>query len=272
MTDPDIRRWLRRQMTGEVGHVGLAIVREGAEAIRTALGRLAGSGIGLAVVDATSDDDLLAIGSAVDGHALVTGGSGIALGLPANFRAAGLIGAGGSAFSGQRGPAVVLSGSCSAQSLRQVEAHAADHPALAIEPGAVLAGVMTPAMATGFAMKHEGELPIIHSTATPEAVSAAQQRFGKDAVAAGIERFFAELAVGLVNAGFTRLAVGGGETSGAIVTALGIGAFAIGPEIDPGVPALAIEGRPLAMALKSGNFGGLDFYEKACAMLEGTQP
>jgi uncharacterized protein YgbK (DUF1537 family) len=272
MTDPDIRRWLRRQMTGEVGHVGLAIVREGAVAIRTALGRLAGSGIGLAVVDATSDDDLLAIGSAVDGHALVTGGSGIALGLPANFRAAGLIGAGGSAFSGQRGPAVALSGSCSAQSLRQVEAHAADHPALAIEPGAVLAGAMTPAMATGFAMKHEGGLPIIHSTATPEVVSAAQQRFGKDAVAAGIERFFAELAVGLVNAGFTRLAVGGGETSGAIVTALGIGAFAIGPEIDPGVPALAIEGRPLAMALKSGNFGGLDFYEKACAMLEGTQP
>jgi uncharacterized protein YgbK (DUF1537 family) len=166
---------------------------------------------------------------------------------------------------------VALSGSCSAQSLRQVEAHAADHPALAIEPGAVLAGAMTPAMATGFAMKHEGGLPIIHSTATPEAVSAAQQRFGKDAVAAGIERFFAELAVGLVNAGFTRLAVGGGETSGAIVTALGIGAFAIGPEIDPGVPALAIEGRPLAMALKSGNFGGLDFYAKACAMLEGTQ-
>jgi 3-dehydrotetronate 4-kinase len=90
-----------------------------------------------------------------------------------------------------------------------------------------------------------------------------QARFGPEKVAQTIERFFGELAARLVNDGTTRIVVGGGETAGAVVGALGVEQFRIGPEIDPGVPVLAVEGRPLRMALKSGNFGSVDFFDKA---------
>jgi uncharacterized protein YgbK (DUF1537 family) len=272
MTDPDIRRWLRRQTTGAVGLVDHAVVRAGANTIAAALARAADADERLVVVDATSDSDLIAIGAAIAGHRLVTGGSGIALGLPANFRAAGLITGGQTSFRGLAGPAVALSGSCSAQSLAQVAHHAARHPALAITPDAVLDGAMTIEMALEFALENFERQPIIFSSAAPDAVAAAQGRHGKEKTATAIERFLGSLAVALVENGVTRLAVGGGETSGAVVTALGVGAFVIGPEIDPGVPALGVEGRGLNMALKSGNFGAVDFYDKAFAALGATDP
>jgi uncharacterized protein YgbK (DUF1537 family) len=269
MTDPDIRRWLRRQTEGEVGHVTHATVRQGAEAIRQALDAEAGQGRRLIVVDAGLDADLLAIGEAIASDRLVTGGSGIALGLPANFRKAGLLAGEARPFLGQQGSAACLSGSCSVQSLKQVAVHAASHPALAILPDEVLSGAMTVERAGEWALSRIAAQPLVYSSATPEAVRNAQERHGREKVAGAIEGFMADLALALVAGGVTRLAIGGGETSGAIVTGLGISAFAIGPEIDPGVPALGVEGRPLALALKSGNFGAEDFYEKALKALAG---
>jgi uncharacterized protein YgbK (DUF1537 family) len=269
MTDPDIRRWLRRQTEGEVGLVTHATVRAGADAIRRALDAEAGAGRRLIVVDAGLDADLLAIGEAIASDRLVTGGSGIALGLPANFRKAGLLAGEARPFAGQPGPAACLSGSCSVQSLRQVAAHAASHPALPILPDEVLSGAMTVARACAWALDRIDAQPLVYSSATPDAVRQAQERHGREKVAGAIEGFMADLAKALVAGGVTRLAIGGGETSGAVVTGLGISAFAIGPEIDPGVPALGVEGRPLALALKSGNFGGDDFYEKALGALAG---
>ncbi len=74
----------------------------------------------------------------------------------------------------------------------------------------------------------------------------------------------------LVGAGVKRLVVAGGETSGAVVSALGIRAFEVGPEIDPGVPALRTDSTPsLGLALKSGNFGAPDFFDKALRALGG---
>jgi len=112
---------------------------------------------------------------------------------------------------------------------------------------------------------------MVFSSANPQSVKAAQQKFGQARLAEAIESFLGSLAVKLAGAGVTRLVVGGGETSGAIVTALGAKAFIIGPEIDPGVPALAIIGSPVRLALKSGNFGSLDFYEKAARILAGER-
>lgn len=269
MTDPDIRRWLGLQARGEVGLVAYPTVRGGAEAVRAALAQEAAAGRRLVVVDAVVDQDLVAIGEAVAGAALVTGGSGVALGLPANFRRAGLLAGAGSRFRGAQGPAVALSGSCSTQSLAQVEAFKAGHPALALDPDAVMSGAMTADKALAFAREHLGAYPLIYSSAAPDAVRAAQGRHGREAVASAIERLMGDLAGALVQAGVERLVVGGGETSGAVVSALGVKALAIGPEIDPGVPALSVEGRPLALALKSGNFGALDFYEKAARALAG---
>ncbi len=269
MTDPDIRRWLRRQTKGDVGLVPYATVRGGSAGIRAALAAEQASGRRLVVTDAVADADLIAIGEAIAEHRLVTGGSGIALGLPANFRKAGLLSGRGTTFTGAEGPVVALSGSCSQQSLKQVEHFTATHPALAIAPDAVMSGAMDSGKAFAFAMERLSNYPMIYSSAAPEAVKAAQSQYGREAVAERIERLFAELAVRLAEAGVTRIVVGGGETSGAVATALGGKAFAIGPEIDPGVPALAVEGSAIRLALKSGNFGAVDFYEKAARVLAG---
>jgi len=104
----------------------------------------------------------------------------------------------------------------------------------------------------------------------PETVAAGQARYGGANVAHALEDLFASTARALVAAGTRRLVIAGGETSGAVVSALDIEAVEIGPEIDPGVPALLAPGaRPLALALKSGNFGAPDFFAKALAILKG---
>ena len=113
-------------------------------------------------------------------------------------------------------------------------------------------------------LKNDGTNPLVYSTADPGTVSNAQAAFGREKVAATIERFFGELAQALVDSGVRRLVVGGGETSGAVVKALSVRSLRIGAEIDPGVPALVAERNgPLGLALKSGNFGAIDFFAKA---------
>lgn len=269
MTDPDIRRWLRMQTAGEVGLVPFGTIRQGPKAIRLALDAEQAAGRRLIVTDALADADLEALGEAVAGDRLVTGGSGIALGLPQNFRRHGLLSDVGSTFRGQSGPGFALSGSCSLQSLRQVVAYAEHHPVLEISPDAVMSGKVTAKSVAGFAVEHIADEPMIYSSADPASVRDAQDRHGRDTVAAALETMMGDVARLLVSAGVSRLVVGGGETSGAVVKALGVSAFFIGPEIDPGVPALAVEGRPLAIALKSGNFGGVDFYARALEALKG---
>jgi uncharacterized protein YgbK (DUF1537 family) len=131
-----------------------------------------------------------------------------------------------------------------------------------------MAGELTVSAAMAFVQDNLPRSPVIHSTADPEEVGRAQNRFGRQPLAEKIERFFGELAMELRKNGVVRLAVGGGETSGAVVTALGLENLLIGPEIDPGVPALeSLGGRTMRLALKSGNFGSVDFYEKALRAL-----
>jgi 3-dehydrotetronate 4-kinase len=268
MTDPDIRRWLSLQCKGDVGLVPYATVRRGHGAIAAALETEAAAGRRLVVVDAVVDEDLLAIGAAIAGHKLVTGGSGIALGLPENFRRAGELREGTGGFEPIAGPGVALSGSCSPASLAQVDAHLANHPGLPVTADDLLAEKLTVENAAAFVQRHRGETPIVYSSADPEAVRQAQARHGGKLVADAIEGFFGALAARLVEDGVTRIAVGGGETSGAVVGELGVDRFVIGPEIDPGVPALATKRpRPIRMALKSGNFGAPDFFAKALARL-----
>lgn len=268
MTDPDIRRWLRRQTRGEVGLIGYPTVRQGGEAIGAAIEAETAAGRRLVVVDALTDADLRTIGRAVAGHRLVTGGSGIALALPDNFRQAGLLSGRPAEFSPLSGPGVALSGSCSPASRAQVKRHLDRHPGLAVEAEAIIKGSTAIEEAVEFVRRNRNARPIVYSTSEPGTVKQAQARFGQARVAEAIESFFGALAKRLAENGIRRLVVGGGETAGAVVTALGVDRFRIGPEIDPGVPALAAEGRmPLRMALKSGNFGSLDFFDKALAAL-----
>jgi uncharacterized protein YgbK (DUF1537 family) len=271
MTDPDLRRWLRRQCEESVGLVPWAMVRQGGAALRAALEAAADRAERLVIVDAVSDDDLLAIGDACAEAPLLTGGSGIALGLPRNFIRQGLATGKGSAFQGVDGPEAILAGSCSRATLQQIEVHRKEHPVLQVEVEAVMEGAVTPEALAAFMHGHEGEAPLVYSSAPSEKVRALQAAHGREAIAAALDALFAETAARLVYDGVRRLVVAGGETSGAIVSALSLDALAIGPEIDPGVPALAAaDGRPLALALKSGNFGAPDFFAKALRTLSGS--
>ena len=271
MTDPDLRRWLAQQSQEPVGLVPWPIVRQGGAALRRALDDAAARSERLVIVDAISDDDLLAIGEASTEAPLLTGGSGIALGLPRNFIRQGLATGKGSAFQGSDGPEAILAGSCSKATLAQIEAHRQGHPVLQVEVEAVMEGAVTPEALAAFVHDHEGQAPLVYSSAPPEKVRALQEVHGREAIAAALDALFAETAARLVYDGVTRLVVAGGETSGAVVSALSLDALAIGPEIDPGVPALAAaDGRPLALALKSGNFGAPDFFEKALRTLAGN--
>jgi len=264
MTDPDIRRWLARQTTGEVGLVDHSIVKQGPSTIAAALKNAAET---LVVVDAGSDEDLIAIGRAARDARLVTGASGVAMALPENFRSLGRLSETRQDFHGLAGPGVVLSGSCSAMTQRQVEQYVATHPHRKIPVDALLAQRDVVGELLEFAWDHRAGSPVIFSSASPDEVAALQRRYGREILASRLEALFGELAVGLQQEGFERIVVAGGETSGAVVTALGILRFALGPEIAPGVPALVADGVPLAMALKSGNFGGEGFFADALETL-----
>ena len=266
MTDPDIRRWLARQSRGEVGLIEQSVVARGPEAVRSALEAADAT---LVIVDAISDQDLLTIGLAVIDAPLITGGSGVAMGLPANYRARGLLKGGTAAFPTSPGRGVVLSGSCAPSTRQQVDIFRADHPSFAIDIDALMAGVDVAGAARAFALGASDAAPLIFSSAEPPTVAEAQQRYGADALARAIEAMFARLAQTLAADGMTRIVVAGGETSGAVVSALGVSRFAIGPEIAPGVPALAAVDGPLRLALKSGNFGQPDFFARALDVLGG---
>ena len=199
----------------------------------------------------------------------MTGGSGIALGLPDNFRAAGLLQAGAApdAVPHVEGLSAVVSGSCSAATRAQVAAMAARHPALKLDPLSDPDAQVRDALA--WAGERLGRGPVlVYATASPEEVRAAQERLGTEVAAARVEDMLAGVARGLVERGVRRLVVAGGESSGAVVQALDVKALRIGPQIDPGVPCTVTVGeRPLALALKSGNFGGEDFFTKALEVM-----
>jgi 3-dehydrotetronate 4-kinase len=266
MTDPDVRRWLGRQVKGQVGHIPFSTVRRGPDAVAQAFAVEAAAQRRLVVADAVDDEDLLTLGKALAGHKLITGGSGIALGLPMNFRAVGLLSDIEAHLPLARGPAVALCGSCSTASRQQVESYLDEAAGLRIDPAELVSGQMSAQSAAAWVLQHqaEGMAPIVYSTADPATVIGAQQALGKDKTAGAIERFFGDLARLLADAGTRRIVVGGGETSGAVVEALDLESLRIGAEIDPGVPALVAERNgALGLALKSGNFGSHDFFAKA---------
>lgn len=269
MTDSDIRRWLSRQTKHPVGLVAWPVVKHGVAAIREALDAAASRDEHLVIVDAVDDEDLIRIGEACAGAPLLSGGSGIAIGLPQLMIARGQASRQGGAFAGQHGPGAVLAGSCSKATLSQIAHYGQSHPAFAVDVPALLEGRVTAEKVIKFVHDNRDRSPLVYSSAAPERVRALQDQYGQMQVAHRLEKLFSDVAVKIVDAGVTRLVVAGGETSGSVVAGLGLDAVAIGPEIDPGVPALATEGaRPIALALKSGNFGSEDFFAKALRMLE----
>lgn len=271
MTDANLVRVLQQQVKGKVGLVEAASVLKGEAAIRARFAELRRHGCSFAVVDAISDADLREIGAACADLPLLTAGSGVALGLPQNFRRAGLLTdtAAADALPATGGLRAVVAGSCSLTTQAQVAAMSARHPAFRVDPCALAGGQDVVGQALAWARPRiRAEPVLIYATDTPESVSAIQARLGAEKAGALVEDALAAIARGLVDMGVGRLIVAGGETSGAVVQALGIAGLRIGPEIDPGVPWTTtlgenVLGKPLALALKSGNFGTTDFFLKA---------
>lgn len=272
MTDANLVRVLQAQCRRKVGLIDHRVVAAGADAVRARIAALRAEGVGLAILDAVSNDDLLRAGPALADLPLVTAGSGVAIALPANFGVTASSTAG--TLPPARGLQAVVSGSCSQATLRQVQAfRATGRPAFVIDPLWVAQGHDVAGEALAWAGERLADGPVlIYSSAEPAAVQAVQGQLGVAAAGERVEQALAAVARGLVALGVRQLVVAGGETSGACVQALGVRQMRIGPQIDPGVPwchaqapGAGTEG--LHLALKSGNFGGDDFFTRALALL-----
>lgn len=261
MTDSDLRRVLARQTEWPVSHVPISTTLGGADALEKAL---ALSGRSMVIVDAIRDQDLIDIGKAARSRRLLIGGSGIALGLPANFDLVSDL----PDWAGLSGPGAVLSGSCSRATRQQVETYRLNAPSRELLAEGIMAGTYALGELVEWAMVQR-QAPLLYSSADPAVVLAAQERFGQREVACAVEQLFADLARALVEAGVRRIVVAGGETSGAVVAGIGASALEIGPKIAAGVPAVKVRDRDVVLALKSGNFGGPQFFAEALTALEG---
>ena len=273
MRDANLVRVLQRQSKGKVGLIPFATVTRGVDAIKAALAAAQRAGFRLMIADAIDDEHLRTLGEALADAKLVTGGSGIALSLPDNFRRRGLLGNSALAerLTAPRGKPVLLVGSCSAATRGQVKtAIEAGVPALKIDPLSVASGEQTAVSVASWVVSNTTQRPaLVYSSDEPQAVEAVQARLGRAAAGSLVEHLLAEVGRLLRDSGFSRFIVAGGETSGAVVEALGVRSLRIGPEIAPGVPWTRSVGIPdLALALKSGNFGAPDFFLKAWDLLD----
>jgi len=273
MHDANLVRVLGRQTALPVGLVTIDTVALGESAVRQAFAAQRAAGKRILVVDTLQDADLRTIGAACSDMPLVTGGSGIAMGLAANFVKAGKVAPRQrqTHMAAPKGRAVVLAGSCSVATRGQVAAaQAAGLPTLALDVDALLIDQQTAASLAAWAMAQpQDSIPVIYSSAAPATLLAIQARLGQHGSGALVEATLAEVGHLLQGAGFSRYLIAGGETSGAVVAALGVTTLEIGPEIAPGVPwTRSIFGPDLVLALKSGNFGAEDFFLKAWTLLQ----
>jgi len=245
MRDSSLVRVLAAQTRRKVSLIPCEVMDAGASAIRARLEGLSG----FAILDAVRDEHLVAAGEACRDMKLTTGGAGLAMGIA---RALGVKRRSASALPRVAGAAVVLAGSCSQATLRQIAAFGG--PAFRIQPERIDVDA-----AVRFATQN-GDHPLIYASAPPEGIVPGKGE--------AIEHAFRQIARELARQGVRKFVVAGGETSGAVVEALGVRALAIGPEIDPGVPWTAAQGgEPYLLALKSGNFGSPEFFAKALEMV-----
>ena len=272
MTDANLVRVLQAQTHRKVGLIDHTVVAQGEAAITRRIADLKNQDVGIAVVDAVSNDDLMRLGQALKAMPLVTAGSGVAIGLPQNFGLAPSSQA--SALPAATGWQAVVSGSCSVATNAQVAAFTqTGRPALALDPlkiandASLGKDLVADVLAWAGPLLKVGPV-LIYSSATPESVKAVQKQLGVDEAGALVERTLAAIARGLVGLGVRQLVVAGGETSGACVLALNISQLQIGPQIDPGVPwchahTATADAAGLHLALKSGNFGSENFFSQA---------
>lgn len=274
MHDSNLVRVLGRQSRDKVGFVDLATVVRGPDAIRKRVAALAGEGYHSAIIDAVFDHELEAIGQAALDYELSVGASGMGLGLARGLIASGKVKDASSSTMESKpigGPVACLAGSCSQATLAQIAEAEKTMAVLRLDPEKIVKGGSEVQRALDWAKDNLGKSPIlIASSSTPDQVSTLQARHGRDVAGHAIEQAMADISEGLMSQGVRRLIIAGGETSGSVVDRLSIPAFLVGPEIATGVPVLRTIGAErgdMIMALKSGNFGGPDFFNDAVRLV-----
>ncbi|ULR47258.1 3-oxo-tetronate kinase [Rhizobium sp. K102] len=276
MHDANLVRVLARQSRGAVGLIDLAAIAAGPAAAKAKLDALSTTGVTMAIADAIFERDLETLGEVALETPVSTGASGLGLGLARALVRSGRISGRTTAEDAIRpvgGLSAIIAGSCSHATLRQLEVAERLMPVLRLDPERLLAaGPDEIAAAISWAGDRISAGPVVvAASAAPETVSRLQSQFGREASGYAIETATSIIAAELVERGVRRLVVAGGETSGAAVDKLAIPAFLIGPEIAPGVPVLRTVGNAqgdMLLALKSGNFGGEDFFAAALAMMQ----
>jgi len=268
MLDSNLMRLMEAQASGKAGNIPAGIIDRGVEAVREAFKNLRAAGVRYAVVDTLTDEHLTVLGQAVEGLSLVTGGSGLGAGIARAFssRNGGKAGDASAAGAPPGGKTIILSGSCSTMTNRQVAVYSSEAPAYALDVLKCLGGAQNYAEeVAGWISGQAGSIlaPLVYATTDPEGLAVVQKTHGAEAASAAVEAFFSHLAKLLAGAGFDHFIVAGGETSGVVVQSLGISGFHIGPQIAPGVPWVRAVNVPLSLALKSGNFGDEQFFFKA---------
>lgn len=257
MTRSRVRDLLAPQTTQAVSEIPLAVVRAGVDALRAAID---GAAPGCLVVDAVTDDDLRVIAAASEHLRLLSGGAALAAGIDATG------GHGAAPMPTLPGGRLVVAGSASAATRGQVaDAIAAGLPTRQVDVAAATADpdAEADALAAWVRGRIPRVVPVVYSVAQLSDV-----RPDPDGVAAAaVERVLARLVAELVGTGeVDRVVVAGGETSGAVVQALGVGMLRIGPQLAPGVcwsAATTADGREVGLVLKSGNFGAPDLFTSA---------
>jgi uncharacterized protein YgbK (DUF1537 family) len=275
MHDANLVRVMARQSQGAVGLVDLTTVAGGPAAVKARLDSLRMQGFTTAIADATVEHDLETLGAVAVEMGISTGASGLGLGLARALVKSGQVplhaGTTDGAMRPVGGLAAIIAGSCSRATLEQLEIAERSMPVLRLDSEKLIAASDEIAAALSWAGEHISSGPVaIAASASPETVSMLQSRYGREASGHAIEAATSTIAAELVARGVRRLVVAGGETSGAVVDRLAIPAFLIGPEIAPGVPILRTVGSAqgdMLMALKSGNFGGKDFFATALTMM-----
>jgi len=278
MTDANLVRVMQAQTQRKVGLIDHTTMAKGTQAITDKIKQLEADGVGVAIVDATSNEDLKTLGPALKGMALVTAGSGVAIGLPGNW---GLqASAKAAALPAPSGFQAIVSGSCSLATQGQVAHYiASGHPSWQFKPlnwtaqdvPAQIKADVAAALAWAEPLLSQGPV-LVYATTDADTLQKVQAKFGREQAGEWMESALAQVCQGLQALGVKQWVIAGGETSGACVQALNITQMQIGPQIDPGVPwCFAPQHKAGHLTLKSGNFGTPDFFTKALKVLAETK-
>jgi len=266
MEDSSLVRLMMRQARGRAAVIPVARIEQGAAAVQAELATLKAQGVSYVVLDAISEQHLLTQGAALRDMRLVTGGSGLAIGIARAWASAQAAGEAEAAGRPQGGRAVVIAGSCSQMTNQQVAAYRQQAPAMAISVERCIteAAAYARELCDWISAHADRPLaPMLYATADAQQLQAVQLQYGAARSSEAVEQLFAAVTRELKARGWQRFIVAGGETSGVVAQSLGVTAFHIGPAISPGVPWVRDTQQPLSLALKSGNFGDEQFFARA---------